>query len=279
MTVVLHVATVHWHSEQWIDRQLAALESFSPAPVKVYAFLDGVRESRDTQFHRVYRDDSKSHAEKLNFLAGEITAQASPEDLILFLDGDAFPVSSLAELIASLKDKPLAAVQRLENNGDLQPHPCFCLTTVGFWVSISGDWRPGGYWIDGSGRRITDVGGLLLELLQNQSIEWQPLLRTNRRNLHPLWFGVYGDVAYHHGAGFRDKLCRLDARQGMDGLSRLVLKLQARLNLQKRLPGPDRRVSRWIRTYMRWRNHRKHVFVFAEIVRDPDFCRTLGMIN
>jgi len=45
------------------------------------------------------------------------------------------------------------------------------------------------------------------------------------RNLHPVLFGVYDDVIYHHGAGFRRTLTRLDMieveeearRQSADG--------------------------------------------------------------
>jgi hypothetical protein len=29
------------------------------------------------------------------------------------------------------------------------------------------------------------------------------VLRSNRVDLDPLFFGIYGDVIYHHGAGFR----------------------------------------------------------------------------
>ena len=29
------------------------------------------------------------------------------------------------------------------------------------------------------------------------------VLRSNRRELDPLYFAVYGEVIYHHGAGFR----------------------------------------------------------------------------
>jgi len=276
MTRTLYVATVHWHSEQWIEQQLAALAQFAPGPVKVYAFLDGIGQHRDQDFHCVYRDDSLGHAEKLNLLAREIAAEAEPEDGLLFLDGDAFPIAPLEALLQCLTDKPLAAVQRFENNGDQQPHPCFCLTTVGFWVSISGDWRPGGYWIDASGRRITDVGGSLLQLLNDRNIAWLPLLRSNRKELHPLWFAVYGDVAYHHGAGFRDKLCRLDAQRGMDWLSRRVIKLQASLRLQKRARWLNQPITRWIRNYMRWRNHRRSEYVLEEIESNPRFCQALG---
>jgi len=43
--------------------------------------------------------------------------------------------------------------------------------------------------------------------------DWYPLLRSNGRNLHPIWFGIYGDIIYHHGAGFRAPVSRYDLQQ------------------------------------------------------------------
>ena len=37
-----------------------------------------------------------------------------------------------------------------------------------------------------------------------QDTPWVQLLRTNGSALHPMFFGIYGNVVYHHGAGFRD---------------------------------------------------------------------------
>jgi hypothetical protein len=39
---MIHVATVHWRSERWIDPQLRYLERFLPGPFRVYAFLNEV---------------------------------------------------------------------------------------------------------------------------------------------------------------------------------------------------------------------------------------------
>ena len=47
------------------------------------------------------------------------------------------------------------------------------------------------------------MGGNLLGLLEDAGIEWYPMLRTNKVNPHPLQFGVYEDLVYHHGGGFR----------------------------------------------------------------------------
>lgn len=55
---------------------------------------------------------------------------------------------------------------------DRQPHPCFCLTTVGFWNLIEGDWRQGYSWPVKSGGTATDVGGNLVGILEREGIEW-----------------------------------------------------------------------------------------------------------
>jgi hypothetical protein len=209
---MLHIATVHWQTEDWIDIQLAYLKRHIPGPHRVYAFLNGVPEANRARFFHSSCEPVREHAVKLNLLADVIRSKAAEDDLIMFLDGDAFPIADLSPILdGKLASHPLVAVQRLENNGDRQPHPCFCVTTVGFWNSIGGDWNEGFTWADKSGKPVTDVGGNLLGILEERKIDWCPLLRSNRTNLHPLWFGVYGGAVYHHGAGFRkDKLSRAD---------------------------------------------------------------------
>ena len=98
----------------------------------------------------------------------------------------------------------------MENAGDIQPHPCFCLTTLKFWKDINGDWKEGYKWNNLMEKAVTDVGGNLLGILREKGLEWYPLLRSNKRNLHPVFFGIYEDIVYHHGAGFRETACRLD---------------------------------------------------------------------
>ena len=55
---------------------------------------------------------------------------------------------------------------------------------------------------------MSDSGGNLLRILERRDQAWTPLLRTNRIDLHPLWFGIYGGFLYHHGAGFRKAVAR-----------------------------------------------------------------------
>lgn len=50
----------------------------------------------------------------------------------------------------------------------------------------------------------------MLGALEREKINWKPLLRSTQFDLHPLWFAIYGDVVYHHGAGFRPPISRID---------------------------------------------------------------------
>jgi hypothetical protein len=231
---MLHIATVHWQNEAWIDIQQRYLKKHIREPFRIYAFLNGIPESYRGRFYYSSTEPIKDHAVKLNLLAEVIQSSTSDDnDLVMFLDGDAFPISGIMPtLVETLSTHPLVAVQRLENNGDKQPHPCFCVTTVGFWKAIGGDWREGYAWNDAAGNPTTDVGGNLLGILEDRKIAWVPLHRSNRTNLHPLWFGIYGDRVYHHGAGFRDaKLSRADlkaladARSGWSSLRRGAARL------------------------------------------------------
>jgi hypothetical protein len=210
---VFHVVTVHWKLDTWIEPQLRYVKRYMPADTRVYASLNRIDTPYESLF--AYAEDLPgSHPEKLNALAEIASAEASPDDYLVFIDGDAFPIAPIGPEV--LGGAPLAAVRRDENLGDPQPHPCFCMTTVGFWNEIRGDWRAGGYaWTNSLGYRTTDVGGALLRDLRERNVDWRPLLRTNEVDLHSLWFAIYGDVVYHHGAGFRGRRARatLDLRR------------------------------------------------------------------
>jgi hypothetical protein len=209
---VIHVLTVHWQDDSWVDIQLTYLHKFIQQPFKVYAFLNGLPHEHRAKYFYSSTEPIVEHPIKLNILA-DIAAfnSTGPDDLLMFIDGDAFPIGDISSFgCEKLEQYSLIAVQRKENNGDVQPHPCFCLTTVGFWKAINGDWKPGYEWENLQGNIITDVGGNLLGILREKGIDWYPMLRSNKRNPHPLFFGLYEDLIYHHGAAFRKPFCRID---------------------------------------------------------------------
>jgi hypothetical protein len=196
---VLHIATSHHISPRWIEIQTRHLREHIPVPYRTWASLQLIDASYGAHFDRVI-DTQGPDAGKLNHLALEISQEASEGDLLMFLDGDAFPVADPMALIAEgLERAPLIAARRAENSGDRQPHPCFCVTTVGDWGRLAGDWSDGYPWSDSRGRRVTDLGGNLLRRLELSSTPWTEVRRSNPARLDPLYFAVYGGVIYHHG--------------------------------------------------------------------------------
>lgn len=213
---MIHIVTIHWKTDKWIDIQLKYLKHFIKEPFKVYAFLNYIKNSEKhiNKYEYVSQEPIKSHPIKLNLLADIAQFNSdSDNDYLIFLDGDAFPIEEFTVIKNTLNDYPLAAVQRYENYGDQQPHPCFCITTIGFWKTIQGDWKKGSYcWLDSLGNQVGDVGGELLNTLNSRKIRWNKLLRSNNvEQNHPLLFGCYEEMIYHHGAGFRSAIMRSDS--------------------------------------------------------------------
>lgn len=200
---MLHVATVHYKSPRWIEIQTKYLREHISVQYQTWSSLELIDPSYGRHFDRVVEQRGR-HPGKLNHLAMEIAHEASDDDLLMFLDGDAFPIVDPMPLIADgLAKAPLIAVRRAENVDSPQPHPCFCVTTVGAWRDLPGNWAGGPTWEGARGTRVTDVGGNLLRQLELTGTPWVQVLRSNRSNLDPLHFAVYGDTVYHHGAGFR----------------------------------------------------------------------------
>ena len=202
---MIHIVTVHWKDDRWIDIQLKYFKENIKNTFRVYAFLNDIPSEHEPKFYYCSTEPIIPHAVKLNVLADIVWFNAvSPDDWLIFIDGDAFPIADIVTFGEEhLRKYPLLAIQRKENSGDIQPHPSFCLTTVGFWKSIRGDWKPGHQWLNDQDRLVTDVGGNLMKILNENHMEWYPLTRSNTINWDPLFFGIYDDLIYHHGAGFR----------------------------------------------------------------------------
>jgi hypothetical protein len=254
---VIHFATVHYLSPMWIDVQLREIARNTPDTTRVWACLNGIDPSYDSRFH-VAIDLEGKHGEKLNALAEMILDEASDDDLIVFIDGDAFPLPGWTDRVREhLPAYPLVAVRRDENLGDIQPHPCFAVSTVGFWRTFRGDWSWGGKtWVNSVGIERQDAGGRVLAKLEEERIPWYPLLRSNRTNLHRILFGVYGDAVYHHGAGFRGASSSIDRFEtGVLTSTSRIKSLIAKQRLKPRLR----------------RNLRQSEEVFQGITTDVDY--------
>jgi hypothetical protein len=207
-------------------------------PFKVYAFLNSIPDLHRSKYFYSSAENIREHSIKLNLLADMAMLHSTDDDdWLIFIDGDAFPIGDIVSFgREKLKEYPLIAIQRLENAGDYQPHPCFCLTTVKFWKEIQGDWNEGYQWKNPAGELVTDVGGNLLGILERKNVSWLPMLRSNKTNLHGLWFGIYHDLIYHHGAGFRNPFSRFDEsgiRQIPEFINNLIFRI-TRKNINKK---------------------------------------------
>lgn len=243
----MHVATVHYGSARWVKIQTEHLRRHLTVPYQTWTSLEKINPSEGRHFDHVI-DSRGLHAEKLNHLALEISQFAAEDDLLMFLDSDAFPIADPMPLIQdALARKPLLAVRRAENEDEPQPHPCFCVTTVSFWRAIGGDWSVGPTWTRPLGGSTSDVGAQLWRRLELTGAPWTEILRTNRRNIDPLHFAIYGGVIYHHGAGSRSK-----DRMGL-------LEPVHHISAPKQAAGPGAGMSRALRMIdgLRWRRWRR----------------------
>lgn len=276
LPLMIHIATVHWRSDAWIDPQLRYLQHNIDEPFQIYAWLDEGMEQHAAKFH--YSTDVlvRQHEYKLTILGDLMIRTAADDDLLIFIDGDAFPVQPIMPFLHSkLERYPLVAVRRDENNGDSQPHPSFCVMRASFWRELPGDWRRGATWLNPQGKEVTDVGGNMRQLLIDRGVDWHPMLRSNKVNPHPLNFGIYEDLIYHHGGGFRNTAGGRLWRAAMED----ELRGRPMARVAERLPtaGPLGRVRKMIHPVRRYRRSlaeeigKVNEQVFDLILRDEDF--------
>ncbi len=258
---MIHIATLHYRDESWIDLQLRYLERHTAEDYRVYACLDGVHRRHFGRFHlAVERWDRIQH--EFDYLAEVISERADPDDLLVFMHGDTIPIAEWTGPVRKmLAERPLAGIRRDENLGEPHPHACFTVTTPRFWNEIGADWSSGPRWTGTNGAPTTDLGATLWRILEDRGIEWAPILRTNQVDLHPLWFGVYGNIVYHHGAAFRKPMSRVDAAAAP---SKRPLTLPARFVQLERVARRSARISREM---------------YEKVSRDEDFWRDLAGAN
>lgn len=269
---MIYIATVHHFSPDWIEIQRRYLDRFISEPFRVFASLEGIDREYRKQFDAVIPSKG-GHAGKLNLLASAILRKADPDDLIVFLDGDAFPIADPIRPLRQMLDRSaLAAVCRTENDGDRQPHPSFCGVTARTWKELPGDWSTG--WCFKKYR--TDVGANLLYLLESTGTPWAPILRSNRRNLHPVLFGIYGGFVYHHGGAFREvAVTRVDPQPPRDrGAGTKRRGIPARYRRAHGDQDEREERERFLRGVSD-RNKELSRRVFDDIKADPDFFRKL----
>ena len=232
---MLHILTLHL-GDKWIDIQKKQIERFISEPYKVYARLgdqpglDGWKYEKDVQNGKyidttVVYDKHKdkfdgaipgsqhwvhSMGKLLDYLM--INQELKPTDTILILDSDAFPISPMTDFLEKTLEKyPLVSAQEPMHEWDrdplyLIPHPMFLAFKAKHILEdkLTNHLREfvqdknNNWW-----------GGILLWLVEND-YKYYALKRSNKVNVHPLYFGIYEDMIYHHWAGSRNMITRPD---------------------------------------------------------------------
>ncbi|MHA1757072.1 MAG: hypothetical protein ACTSVV_09900 [Promethearchaeota archaeon] len=264
---MIHILTVHWQTDKWIDIQIHYLKYYIKEDFKIYAFLNNISSDHSHKFFYSCTEHIPEHSMKLNLLADMAMLHSNNiNDWLMFFDGDAFPIG---DIITFAKDKlrkyPLIAIQRRENYlGETFPHPSFCVTTIKFWKETGCNWNRG-YLGKFLSEPRYEVGGSLQKKLQDKGIVWYPMLRSNKKNLHPLMFGIYNDLIYHHGAGFRFPAARID-KHNLSIFKRFILILFDKMpNRIKKLKIPYRIFFK--------RNKKLSENVYGSIINNHEFYR------
>ena len=214
----IHILTIHHDLDNFLNVQ----ESFINLNSKEVDVLCGYS-NFDITPHKDLRKNykfvnidnmSKEHYDRLNYLTELLyTSNPNEDDILVFMDSDAFPISTkwVTKIKSYLEDYPIVAIQRKENMDNPMPveyrdypHPCFLATTIKFWKENNLNWN-----LDVS-NGIYTPGITLKKWLDKKQIKWKPLNRTNIFNTHPLMFGVYDDIIYHHGCGQRQAFDGVD---------------------------------------------------------------------
>jgi hypothetical protein len=198
---MLHIATSHSISSRWIEIQTRHLREYVAVPFQTWASVPKEDHGGGARFDHLIAQKGPE-ASKLNHLAVEICEQAEEDDLLMFLSPDSFPIADPMGVVQEgLSRAPLIAVRRIENDGERQPYPCFCVSTVGTWRRLAGDWSDGYPWSGSDGVKRTEIGSNLLRRLELTGTPWAELHRSNPARHDPLYFAIYGGVVYHHGSG------------------------------------------------------------------------------
>jgi len=157
----------------------------------------------DAHTQRSPSPTSAQHIDALNGLLAYFKKHKADYDYFLFLDNDAFPIRRgwLDDLVMKMDEtgKLIAVVVRPENL-EIRWHASVLLAKPEALDGLCFQLQhiPGG---DFMGVDELDVG---IGGFQDGSRDrvW-PLIRTNKLNLHPVAYGIYFDMFYHHTFGAR----------------------------------------------------------------------------
>ena len=238
---MLHILTLHL-GDKWIDIQKRELARFISEPYKVYARLgDGMYPKENWKYkynnHKVkvenskYNDGTISYDEHKHKFDGAIPGaqhwtysmgklidyvlenhEVKLTDKIMLIDSDAFPIAPISDFLEEkLKEYPFVSAQEPMHEWDrdplyLIPHPMFMLFEAKHIIEDNLTV----YLREVIKDKNDNWWGGTTEWLTEHGYDYYPLTRSNKTDLHPLYYAIYDDLIYHHWAGSRNMITRPD---------------------------------------------------------------------
>jgi len=142
--------------------------------------------------------EPNEHLDGLHRLSAYALANQQSFSDFLVLDSDAFPLAKGWRTLLNIRlaqfGKRYAAAVRTENL-DVFPHPCVV-------------YSPSAECLHFRVRKSTNLLGRRIADIVCQEQQFLPLLKSNRRSVHPVLATVYSDLFYHHGCGSRSFIMR-----------------------------------------------------------------------
>lgn len=204
----------HWKTDWWYRIQVMRISALENS-WKRFRFLATGTPEMVSVFGDVWHHEPEftlngkgfpNHWLKLDWLFSKALEEgAVDKDIVIFLDGDAFPIGEdfRPRILSALAHRKYVFIKE---EAEHKPSCMFFACRVKDWRGMS--WCPGFFDMlgpDGSVvKKEFDVGGPLAPLIDD---ELSHILERTSGWKHPDFFATWGDrkgpLVYHHGAGFR----------------------------------------------------------------------------
>jgi len=207
---MIHIFTIH-PEDHWVDIQLKQFEKYIKEPYKVYTRL-GQNNDQHAKKFAVCLDGKDHQCKSFGKVVDKVRSSIKPEDIVIRMDSDAFPISDdfITVISEKLKDKSMVAMEEPEHelNLKIMPHPAFMAFSGGTFIGEGLD-----KYLSVMSIQYSNWWGKVMNWVNTKNRTYYPLQRTNKVNLHRLYYGIYEDIVYHHWAGSRKMVTRADRRK------------------------------------------------------------------
>ena len=211
---MIYLMTTSFKQSVWIDTQMRHLQKYSKEEdykviLGTYKWEPNIILNLPKNYTRINMDNlpNEHYLQMMYLYDGVVRGMAQDDDIIAFIDGDAFPICAdwTEKLTKYLDEYDGACIYRYEDMGyqDVLSHwPVPHLSFSAFKKKIKDKydlrWELSG----------DNFGHTLVNKIRDNKLKIKELKRTNVYNAHNVMFGIYDDMIYHNGSGTRGVLGR-----------------------------------------------------------------------